>query len=218
MLLGTFALYNAQEFNNFRLEVDVIANDNDGMGIVWGYKDLEQHGRVMLMNDRWPEVPPLDGEGIHGPYVVSHKRIGNETPWYELIEYNKDDYLPYAEGFDALQHWTLEMVDGQFKFTMLDEFTGDENILEGFDDSYQGGLVGIQLYAQQAEFDNFTITPLGGEVRLQAGDADQDLDFDQLDLVAVQIAAKYLSGEAATWGEGDWNGAPGGSPGDPPAG
>ena len=53
---------------------------------------------------------------------------------------------------------------------------------------------------------------------LQAGDADQDLDFDQLDLVQVQIAAKYLTGQVATWGEGDWNGAPGGSPGNPPAG
>ena len=50
---------------------------------------------------------------------------------------------------------------------------------------------------------------LGG-VALQAGDADQDLDFDQLDLVKVQIAGKYLTGQAATWGDGDWNGAPGG--------
>ena len=53
---------------------------------------------------------------------------------------------------------------------------------------------------------------------LQAGDADQDLDFDQFDLVQVQIAARYLTGQAATWGEGDWNGAPGGEPGSPPAG
>jgi uncharacterized membrane protein len=53
---------------------------------------------------------------------------------------------------------------------------------------------------------------------LRAGDADQDLDFDQLDLVRVLQSAKYLTGEAATWGEGDWNGAPGGYPGEPPAG
>jgi hypothetical protein len=50
------------------------------------------------------------------------------------------------------------------------------------------------------------------------GDADQDLDFDQLDLVQVQIAAKYLTGQPATWGEGDWNGAPGGTAGSPPPG
>ena len=55
-------------------------------------------------------------------------------------------------------------------------------------------------------------------VPLRAGDADQDLDFDQLDLVQVQTAGKYLSALSATWGEGDWNGAPGGSPDNPPAG
>ena len=53
---------------------------------------------------------------------------------------------------------------------------------------------------------------------LLAGDSDQDLDFDQIDLVQVQIAAKYLTGQAATWREGDWNGAPGGSVGSPPDG
>jgi hypothetical protein len=53
---------------------------------------------------------------------------------------------------------------------------------------------------------------------LRAGDADQDLDFDQLDLVRVQVAGKYRTGLAATWGEGDWDGAPGGRPGDPPSG
>jgi hypothetical protein len=47
--------------------------------------------------------------------------------------------------------------------------------------------------------------------RLEPGDADMDGDFDQLDLVRVQIAAKYLTGEPATWGDGDWNGGPGGS-------
>ena len=60
--------------------------------------------------------------------------------------------------------------------------------------------------------------PGEGGARLLAGDADQDLDFDQLDLVQVQIAGKYLSATAATWGEGDWDGAPGGSQGSPPAG
>jgi len=53
---------------------------------------------------------------------------------------------------------------------------------------------------------------------LQPGDADMDLDFDQNDLVRVQIAAKYRTELPATWGDGDWNGAPGGSPGAPPAG
>ena len=28
----------------------------------------------------------------------------------------------------------------------------------------------------------------------------------------------YLTGQPATWGEGDWDGAPGGEPGSPPLG
>ena len=60
--------------------------------------------------------------------------------------------------------------------------------------------------------------PIPPPIPLQAGDADQDLDFDQIDLVQVQISGKYLSGRPATWGEGDWNAAPGGSAGRPPRG
>jgi hypothetical protein len=61
----------------------------------------------------------------------------------------------------------------------------------------------------------FTLVPLA---QMQAGDADRDRDFDQLDLVRVQVAAKYLTGQPASWGEGDWNGAPGGSRDNPPVG
>ena len=38
------------------------------------------------------------------------------------------------------------------------------------------------------------------------GDANRDLRFDQQDVVQVLQAAKYLTGEPATWSEGDWNG------------
>jgi hypothetical protein len=68
----------------------------------------------------------------------------------------------------------------------------------------------------------FGLSNLNSEVappdQLWAGDADQDYDFDQLDLVKVQIAAKYLTGQPATWGAGDWDGAPGGTQGTPPQG
>jgi hypothetical protein len=58
----------------------------------------------------------------------------------------------------------------------------------------------------------------GGGQFLNAGDANRDLKFDQLDLVQVQISAKYLTGNPATWGEGDWNAAPGGTVDSPPPG
>ena len=36
--------------------------------------------------------------------------------------------------------------------------------------------------------------------------------------VGVLTAGKFLTGQSATWGQGDWNGAPGGSLGAPPTG
>jgi hypothetical protein len=215
MLMGTIIYFAEEQYANFRLEVDVIANDNDGMGPVWGYTDLDSHYRIQLMNDRWPEIPPVDG--YHGPMIISHKRVSNDTPWYEVMDVIDDpaEYIPYPQGVEL--HWTLEVMDGEYEFTWEDLEFGDSMTISGSDDTYSTGYVGIQLYAQQAEFDNFQITPLGG-TQLQPGDADQNLQFDQLDLVKVQVAAKYLTGQSATWGEGDWNEAPGGEPGNPPVG
>ena len=53
---------------------------------------------------------------------------------------------------------------------------------------------------------------------LQAGDSTQNLEFDSHDFVITLQHAKYLTGPTATWEQGDWNGAPGGSPGSPPPG
>lgn len=40
---------------------------------------------------------------------------------------------------------------------------------------------------------------------LAAGDADRNLQFDQQDIAQVLQGAKYLTGEPATWEQGDWN-------------
>jgi hypothetical protein len=53
---------------------------------------------------------------------------------------------------------------------------------------------------------------------LEAGDANEDLEFNFDDIFQVLARGKYETGQPATWGEGDWDGAPGGSPGSPPTG
>ena len=82
-----------------------------------------------------------------------------------------------------------------------------------------GIFVGIDRFGPGTVFavDSIQLVPLLNPL-LQAGDANEDFSFDEADLVQVQQAGKYLTGEPATWGEGDWNGAPGGSPGNPPVG
>ena len=105
----------------------------------------------------------------------------------------------------------------------------DRNLTLMVRTDFSGGNGFIRFIARESEFlgGELDLQPgrlvvsngAGGEVKpLWAGDADQDYDFDQLDLVKVQVSAKYLTGQAATWGAGDWNGAPGGSQGSPPAG
>ena len=150
-LMGTFIVYMAEQFTDFIIDVDVAAADNDGMGLVWAYTGTDSHYRAITINDRWPDVSV---DGIEGPFMKIAKRTSDEDPWYELLAVVKDDYVPYAEG--QRLHWTLEVEGGVFSFTREDGLS-----ITAEDHSYGSGYVGIQLYAQQAEFDNFTIVPLG---------------------------------------------------------
>ena len=149
MLMGTFIIYKGEKFIDFVIEVDVFAQDNDGMGLVWAYEDTGQHYRVIMINDKWPDPAPLDKIG--GPFLKIDKRIGDKNPWYDPVAVEKKGYKPYLER--QRLHWKLEVSDGAFVFTREDGLS-----IEGKDDAYKEGYVGIQLYAQQAEFDNFTIT------------------------------------------------------------
>jgi len=151
-LMGTFIIFKGQKFTDFTIEMDIAAADNDGMGFVWAYEGTDRHYRAIMINDVWP-APANDG--YDGPFMKIAKRISDEDPWYELLEVVKDDYVPYAEG--AKLHWTLEVNNGNFTFTREDGLS-----ISASDSSYVSGYIGIQLYAQQAEFDNLTITPVGG--------------------------------------------------------
>ena len=147
-LMGTFIIYKAQKFTDFVMDVDVFATDNDGMGLVWAYEGTDRHYRAIMINDGWPDVPV---DGVKGPMMKISKRISDDEPWYELLEaITPPDYVPYPEN--QRLHWTLEVSGGSFTFTRDDGVS-----LSAKDTSYESGYVGIQLYAQQAEFDNITI-------------------------------------------------------------
>jgi hypothetical protein len=149
-LMGTFIIYEGQKFSNFTMEIDVAAADNDGMGVVWAFNGTDSHYRAIMINDKWPDPEPVDGIG--GPFMKIAKRISDDEPWYELLSVIKDNYVPYAEG--VVLHWTLEVEDGVFTFTRDDGLS-----ITAEDHDYTDGYVGLQLYAQQSEFDNITIIP-----------------------------------------------------------
>ena len=144
-LMGTFAIYKAEKFKDFTIEMDVFAADNDGMGITWAYESTKKHYRVIMINDGWPEVPV---DKIKGPFMKIQKRVSDDKPWYELIEAEKG--ITYKE--QAPLHWKFEVKGGEFKLTREDNKT-----ITGADKEYEEGYIGIQLYAQQGHFDNIVI-------------------------------------------------------------
>ena len=175
---------------------------------------------------------------VHGPFsgmgeYSYYSSLGGGWQWAEEIP-PLDDWQHVAYVADADNEELNIYVDGELTWTTDGSWivapTGfmhvgnRHNNVEGFD----GLMDDVALWDEVLSSEDIkTIASVGvarfldpnaGGTVLQAGDADQDLDFDQLDLVKVQIAAKYLTGESATWGEGDWNGAPGGKQGEPPAG
>jgi hypothetical protein len=121
----------------------------------------------------------------------------------------------------------MEGVWVTFKAWPADEDEPAEPQVRVFDRSpLPAGALGIGAWTKRgnvpisATFDDIYFTPFPEvpSLALHAGDANQDLSFDQLDLVQVLQSNKYMTGEAATWGQGDWDGAPGGEPGNPPVG
>ena len=69
--IGTVIVYSKGEWVDFVLEVDAFANDNDGMGVVWRFKDLAVHYRFFTMID---SGNPPNGE--RGPWRKLESRLG----------------------------------------------------------------------------------------------------------------------------------------------
>lgn len=184
-----------------------------------------------------------DGCGDGGACVdrrANHISLHWDGSWVDV----NDDGVSDNKDYVWLDRDELDLVNGEWNHATIVVATVEDgaNLSMTIDDGSDGSTHAIfeEQFMEDAEFvesvraafgartggaadhhdiDNVNIQ-FGGAVLLQPGDADQNLAFDQLDLVKVQIAAKYLTGDAATWGDGDWNSAPtaGGVPGSPPAG
>ena len=157
----------------------------------WGVKDYDQP--VPLELDEWAHAAVVLDDNFEAHFYVNGEFIGTQTHPSEGNPTINEFSIGFACCGDEYFQGRLDEV-GVFSGSLT-----EEQIVNAMN-------LGV------ANYDGVV-----GEV-LRPGDADQDFDFDQLDLVQVQVAAKYLTGEAATWGEGDWNGGPGGTQGNPPAG
>jgi hypothetical protein len=166
----------------------------------------------------------LHGDGLGANVLAVYWNDGANNLGLGTTLIEPDRWYHFAMVYDGDIRWFLNgelegMVEDPLVVDPGTAFIGIGNNRTGIETggrAFRGLLDEIRILDEALEPTGFLIG--GAEPVLQAGDADMDMDFDQLDLVQVQIAAKYLSGQPATWGEGDWDGAPGGSPGDPPIG
>ena len=183
------------------------ADNWDADGWAWG---IHNDGRVLFTKngiiDAWslPGIVELD-EWTHVAVTVG---FDDGITYY--VNGNEEDNVP---SFDD-----LNLSPGN---NGVDDFWGIGQANTPTNEQWFAGLLDeVRVYSDllTPEEIKSLLVPDPTTAALEAGDADMDLDFDQLDLVKVQVAAKYLTGQAATWGEGDWDGAPGGEVGNPPAG
>jgi hypothetical protein len=103
---------------------------------------------------------------------------------------------------------SVPLLSGPATLTSADDTTW---ILGNLADLTAGsGIYLLSLEASGADIQDQDGAPLvqGATARWVngAGDADENGRFDQRDLVTVLQANLYLTGQAATWSQGDWNG------------
>mmetsp|Transcript_25703 Transcript_25703/g.102556 ORF Transcript_25703/g.102556 Transcript_25703/m.102556 type:complete len:1067 (-) Transcript_25703:274-3474(-) len=108
-LMGCMALYNDQEFTDFIAEVEISHADNDGVGFVFGYNEIDDHYLAIAINDRWPEAP---ADGVGGPFLKIKRHNGGEVLDEMDASNNVFDLMAYVDS----THVSDEMVDAPLEY------------------------------------------------------------------------------------------------------
>lgn len=156
--LGSFCIYNKQEWENFEITFDMLANDNDGVGFVWGWKDRTNHYRFFTMIDPGNPGGAQGKEGDPGkaPWSLIEKRIGDERPYYKTLAIVRE--ASYQQG--TAVNFRIVIKDGIFEV-----YSNKKLMVSAKDPSYKGGKIGFTVYAQSGNFfDNLQLKDLGAMV------------------------------------------------------
>jgi hypothetical protein len=120
------------------------------------------------------------------------------------------DLAAVEEGGSKLLHLMINHGDGSFRENDQAFYCGPNPIDLAIADLDGKGSLDLAAANHSdtrsvAVMMNLTETP-PPSLPSVPGDANLDGKFDRFDIVHVLQAAKYLTGEAATWAEGDWDG------------
>jgi hypothetical protein len=147
--LGTFAIYDLSEWINFDLTVDVYAQDDDCLGLIWGWKDRTHHYRFITMID---PANPSGAGADRAPWSKIEKRIGDDEPYYNTI--SRVGQASYQNGANTKFRLTVD----NNKFSV---YSNDKLVIEASDLNYSGGKIGFTMIAEQGcFFDNVKVVNL----------------------------------------------------------
>jgi hypothetical protein len=149
--LGSFIIYDKQEFKNFDLSVEMMANDNDGVGIVFGWKERKDHYRFFTMIDPGNPGGAAGNAGDPGkaPWTLIEKRTGDDSPYYKALKVVKE--AAYQQGTPVT--FRLVVKDGAIEL-----YANKKKLAEANDPTYKGGKIGFTVYAESGcFFDNLNV-------------------------------------------------------------
>ena len=164
-------------------DMDVLVFFKVDRRIAWyennGSGEFGSEQLITTQSDFVPSIYAADLDGDGDIDVLSASHFDGEITWYE----NRDGEGTFGPGkyLSTSSSFAFYVyaadVDGDGDMDVISGSTGDRKIV---------------WYEQLSN--------------VVAGDANHNFIFDQLDIVQVLQAAKYQTGESATFAEGDWNG------------
>ena len=180
--------------NEYRVQVQV---DDDNGGIT------SQTIRVTVTNVADESAPTVDIVNV------------SPDPRAGVVDEIIIEFSSAVTGFDLgdlsltrTNDSVSSLLPGSATLSTTDNITWRLATLDGL--TVDSGVYELTLDAASAEIQDLQggVLAAGATDRWinGAGDANGDHEFNQLDLIQVLVPMKYLTGEAATWGEGDWNG------------
>ena len=184
-LSGTYFMYQAQPLDQFIIEVDIHTHDNDGLGSIFGFQDMDHHFVAHEINDVWATTA---ADSVSGPCMKIRERHGpipTDVPMtaannaYTILPSNDGDnglavnkvgYTRYPEtSWFKVGIKVMKSGRGTYSFTYQSSRPDSDHVtasgwtmekVTGHSSTYQPGLVGIFTYAEQLTIDNIRVTPL----------------------------------------------------------
>ena len=167
-----FGTAQANTYKFFVLEMDVFCADNDGFGPIFGWKGVNNHFRGSTIRDVWPEFP-LDS--MRGPFMKIEQRVGPMCADHRHATLGCPDSYKTL-GAVKLTTATSFPTQKMFK-VMLQVYQRSDGLAEAvfvsshgqrvaaiLPSSYDGGQIGMFVYAHQMRVDNIRITPIEDSV------------------------------------------------------